>query len=131
MIASTVNVSSFFLPPVLINKIIKHVFFFNLPESKNAAACAHAVIHVYMHNRHTNTHVHTLLSGLLSSVKLPTASFIMLKRMYSAHGDSFTYTATELGPTLLVFLAIEKSFSNRICLIVSLGGAFLILALIS
>ncbi len=34
----------------------------------------------------------------------------MVKRMCAGHGDSFTYTTAELGPTLLVFLAFENIF---------------------
>lgn len=113
-IARTVNVSSFILPPILINKKMKHLFIFNLRESKNPAACVQAEIHVCTHPL-----VHTLLSGLVSlSYRL---SFIMVKRMCAGHSDSFIHSATELGPTLLVFLAIENIFyffKSRIFLIV-------------
>lgn len=73
-----------------------------------------------------STHVHTLLSDLVSSAKLQTVSFIMVKRMCAGHSDSFTCAATELGSTLLVFLAIEnisKTFSFKQNLSDSLGGA--------
>lgn len=85
MIASTVglNVSSFFLPPVSINKNIKRILFFSLRKVKNSAACVYAEthIHIHMHNINMHPHVHTLLSGLVSSVKLPTLSFIRVNRM--------------------------------------------------
>lgn len=53
-------------------------------------------------------------------------SFIMVKRMCAGHSDSFTCAATELGSTLLVFLAIEnisKTFFFKQNLSDSLGGA--------
>lgn len=60
----------------------------------------------YTYAQHTP--MHTLLSGLVSLSY--TLSFIMVKRMCAGHGDSFIHAATELGPTLLVFLAIENIF---------------------
>lgn len=57
----------------------------------------------------------------------------MVKRMCAGHGDSFIHAATELGPTLLVFLAIENIFFSffKQNLSDSLGGAVLVLSLIS
>ena len=86
--------------------------FCNLRESKKTEPLVCMLRYTYtysMHNVHTCAHT-TGLSGLVSSVKLQTVSFIMVKRMCAGHSDSFTYTAAELGPTLLVFLAFENSF---------------------